>query len=480
MADFDIEASRATEPYFYHAPTPPGTEPKPYQYAGAEYALARPNSLIADAPGLGKTAESILVGNAEEANRSLVICPASLRLNWEREIWTWSTISNVTTYPILKSRDGVSHEHNYVIISYALLSNPAILQSILDQRWDHVILDEAHAIKDPKKNNRTSILTDPNLIPSVAGRITMLTGTPMPNGPIEIYNAMRLLDWDSIDRVSLQGFQNSYYDFGEGWITRRKWDDIAGKFVFKKEWSDKVRNVPVNLPDLQERLRKNIMVRRLKPQVLKQLPPIQWHMFPLALTPDMRRVMKHPGWKMCEHLYEQNEDTFDTGVPIDGEISTARRLLGEAKAPGVLEFILELHASGADKIVVGAWHHTVLDFLREKLEKYGLVYMDGNTSAKKKQLIVDKFQEDDDIVFILGQTIVIGEGWTLTRAQDVVNAEPDWVPGKNDQLVERINRLGQLGTYTIGHLPVVPGTMDERILGRAIGKAKHIHKALDA
>jgi len=73
----------------------------------------------------------------------------------------------------------------------------------------------------------------------------------------------------------------------------------------------------------------------------------------------------------------------------------------------------------------------------------------------------------------------LGEGWTLTAAQDAVLAEFDWVPGKNDQLLDRIHRMGQKGNYLIGHIPVVPGTLDERMLSTAIDKDIHIHKALD-
>ena len=158
--DFSVQRSRATEPLFYRAPVP---EPmrslvRDYQLAGVEYHLGRDHALFGDAPGLGKTAECILLGNALDARRTLVICPASLRLKWEREIWQWSTQEKVSTYPILKSRDGVSLEADYVITSYAMLLNKGIRDALLDARWDHLILDEAHAIKDPRGNKRTRVI----------------------------------------------------------------------------------------------------------------------------------------------------------------------------------------------------------------------------------------------------------------------------------------------------------------------------------
>ena len=467
--DFDIQRSRATEPLFYDAPRPSTVLPKQYQLAGVEYALARDNMLFGDAPGLGKTAECIMLGNAIEAKRTLVVCPASLRLNWEREIWAWSTIPDVTTYPVLKSKDGVSPDHNYVIISYALLTNPSVLNAIMDLRWDHLILDEAHALKDPKGNKRTRVLCAPDLIPSVVGRITMASGTILPNQPIECYNALRLLNWDAIDRMSLRAFRNYFYELGSGFVT------IRGRV----QWSNRVRNVPCNLDELQFRLRKNIMIRRVKEQVLHELPAKQWHLFPLELTAGIRKALKHPGWAEAEKLYEMDADSFISGVPVDGAVATARRELGEAKAPSIADYVEQMLLEGVYKIVVAAWHHSVLDLLKERLSKHGLVYMDGSTSAARKQEVVDQFQTDEDIHIILGQMLPLGEGWTLAKAQDVVLSEPDWVPGKNDQMLDRIHRIGQEGDYILGHVPVVPDTLDERILSTAIAKDQNIYRALD-
>ena len=479
---FALEASRAVKPYFFEAPYPPSDVrvPAPFQLAGAEYALSRQNAIIGDPPGVGKTAQGILVSNALGAKSTLVICPASLRLNWEREVWMWSTLPNVTTYPVLKSADGISYNHNYAIISYDLLRNPSIMAAILGKKWDHVILDEAHYIKDPKGNARTVPICAPDGIPSVAGRFTLLTGTLLPNQPIEAYNAFRLLDWDAIDRASLDDFREQYYDFGEGWITKRRWNEAHKKFEFKQEWSTRVRNVPKNLDDFQRRLRTRLMVRRLRETVLPQLPARRWHLFPLEVSKDIREALKHPGWVAAKRFYEMDPSGFNSAVKIDGAISSARLALGIAKAPGVTDYCEELIEEGRSKLVVGAWHHEVLNYMRDRLEKYGLCYMDGGTSPKRKDAQVQEFRDNPEIRIMLGQTQPLGEGWNLEVAQDVVNAEPDWRPGVNEQLFDRVCRRGQKGAYVLGHLPVVPGSLDERIVGRAIEKDQVTYEALDA
>lgn len=427
---------------------------------------------------MGKTAEAILLSNALAARRTLVVCPASLRLNWEREVWRWSTIPNVRTYPTLSARDGISPQAHYQIVSYDLLRSEPILRALLALRWDHLVLDEAHYLKDPKGNKRTRAICAPDGLPSVAGRITMLSGTIMPNQPVECYNAARLLCWDAIDRMSLEDFREHYYEYGSGFVTGRHLgpDQV---WRYGPHWSTHVRNVPRNLDELRERLRRGFMVRRLKEHVMTELPRRQWHVFPLAPTPAMREALRHPGWVVAERMYQLDPSAFNSGIPVDGAVSTARRMLGEAKAPEVAGYVRELAREGAGKIVVGAWHLSVLAALREALADLGVAYMDGATSPTRKQAEVDRFQRDPAVGIMLGQMQPLGEGWTLTAAQDVVLAEPHWVPGRNDQLLDRVHRHGQKGDHVIGHVPIVPDTLDERVLATAIEKDVAIHKALD-
>lgn len=465
---------------FYRAPTPPGEfVPYEYQFAGAEYAIERANAIIGDEPGLGKSCQGVLISNAMKARRTLVICPASLLINWQREIWRWSNIPNVEVSMVFKSTDGVSPTAHYVVLSWAMITNPHILAALMALHWDHVIPDEAHALKDMKGNTRTKVVCAEDRLPLVTGRFDLLTGTLLPNQPRECYNAIRLCNWEAINRASQEDFVDFYYAKGGGMVRSRVWNVEKSCWESKLHYSSTVRNVPRNLEDLGFRLRKHLMVRRLTTDVQAQLPPMTWHPFPLVMTSEIRSALKHPGWSQASRLYEMDSEAFNAGVPIDGEIATARKLLGEAKAPSVAAYIEDMLESGVKKVVVSGWHHTVLDYLKERLSRHGLVYMDGHTSVTRKQMAVDQFQSNPKVQIILGQMLPLGEGWTLTAAQDAVLAEFDWVPGKNDQLLKRINRIGQKGGRTIGHLPIVAGTLDERVLSTAIDKAKTIHAVLD-
>jgi SWI/SNF-related matrix-associated actin-dependent regulator 1 of chromatin subfamily A len=492
IPDFAYNSSFALEPSFYEAPVPPNQEARAYQHGGVEYSIVRDNSLIADEPGVGKTPQGVMISNAVEAKRTLVIPPSSIVLNWEREVWRWSTIPNVKTYPVLKSSDGISSEAHFVIVPYALAIKPAIFAAIMDLRWDHVVLDEAHFLKDPKGNMRTKAICGwndrgtyrPGII-DVCGRKTLLSGTPMPNGrPDEVYNSIRMLDHSVIDFASLEAFREHYYGMGEGFVFSpvEKRKEVNGVWqtytVRERHWSDSVRNVPRFLDDLHLKLRRGIMVRRLKKDVLSQLPPKQWVPIAIPLSGDVKKAFAHPGWSAAERLYDMDPDKFYGAAIVDGSISEARRVLGEAKAPTVAAYIEDLLAEGRQKLIVGAHHKSVLSYLRERLKDYGVCYMDGSTSPRQKQAEVDRFNADDRYRVMLGQKQPLGLGWTLVVAQDAVDAEPDWVPGVNDQFLDRLHRFGQKGSVT-GHMAIVPGTLDERIVGSSIAKDQHSFEALD-
>jgi SWI/SNF-related matrix-associated actin-dependent regulator 1 of chromatin subfamily A len=480
ISQFQVERSRAIEPLFSLAPHPPQMTPRRYQHAGVEYALARNHCLIGDAPGVGKTAQGIMISNSIQANRTLVVCPASLRLNWREEIWKWSTMTNVDAHVVSKAADGISSHADYVVISYDLLRHPGLLAAILALKWDHVILDEAHALKDPQGNKRTKAICAPDMLPRVTGRFTLLSGTILPNTPRECYNATRLLDWNAIDQMSLGEFNEHYYGAGGGMVFSPVWDDKLQAKVRKVHWSEEVRNQPRYLDELQGRLRSRIMVRRLKAQVLPQLPQKQFHLVPLAITTDMRAALRHPGWARVSQLIEMEAEDFASGIGVDGAVSTVMRLLGEAKVGPACDYIEELLAEGIEKLVIAAHHTSVLKVARERLAKYGLVYMDGGTPLRHRQAGVLEFQTNPKVRIILGQTQVIGEGFTLTAAQDIVLLEPEWVPGRIEQVVDRIHRIGQTGAYVQAHLPVVPGSLDETMVATAVAKSKDIHSALDA
>jgi SNF2 family DNA or RNA helicase len=147
-------------------PVPDGINPRtgepfaylPYQKAGIEYGVSKDHCIIGDEPGLGKTIQAIGIANVTDARRVLVVCPASIRLNWQREVKEWSTLHRVKTNTILRGSTGVSPFANYTIISYDLLRNKGIHAALRAQEWDLGVFDEGHYLKTPDAQRTTKIL----------------------------------------------------------------------------------------------------------------------------------------------------------------------------------------------------------------------------------------------------------------------------------------------------------------------------------
>jgi SWI/SNF-related matrix-associated actin-dependent regulator 1 of chromatin subfamily A len=446
-------AQESTKDY----PAPPGMEYHPFQRAGIEYALERRNTLIGDQPGLGKTIQAIGIANALRAKKVLVVCPASVRLQWRKEIRLWSTIPRAHVYPILKGSDGFNPYAAYTIISYDLMRNELLHKEICAQRWDLLIMDEGHYLKSVGALRTRALFGGGEGrfknggVADHADRIVTLTGTPLPNRPKECYTLARSLCWDAIDWQSQDAFDYKYNP-------SNMFEERVGR-----------------LPELRARLRCNLMVRRMKRDVLPQLPPKTYELTYVDESKAIKDALK------AESMLDIDPTALSgSNFAIEGEISTVRRMMGEAMAPDAVEHVRMLMDSGLDKVVVFGWHRSVLDVLEEGLSKYGLVRIDGRVSAVAKYRRVQDFRTDANIRVFLGNLQASGTG--TDGLQDVcshaVFSEASWVPGENEQCVDRLDRMGQ-NNGVLAQFLVATGSFAERVLSTAIRKHHTTHEALD-
>lgn len=431
----------------------------PYQSAGVAYALKRKHVIIGDEPGLGKTAQAIVYCNTVGAKRVLVICPASLRLNWKREIEAWSTLAPVHVYPIVKGEDGVNPFAHYTIVSYDLCRNRSVREALLQFDWDVMVLDEAHYLKTPDAGRTRAVLghfaegQEPGLATRTE-RILALTGTPLPNRPRECYTLVRALNWGAFDNLSEDAFQRRFNPSFQ-WPTGHR-DERVG-----------------HLSEMRARLRCNLMVRRSKADVLKDLPDKRYELVFLE-SDAIRKVIEK------ERLvdFDPAGDLENINPEIDGHISTLRREMSEAMAPEIVKHCRMLLDGGITKLLVGFYHRRTADILQEGLKKWKTMRIDGRTSVSQRQRNVDRFQNDPELTIGLLQTTAAGVGLTLTAASHMVVSDPDWTPGNNEQLVDRMHRIGQKNAV-IAQFPVGLGSWNEMILSRAIGKLQITNIALD-
>ena len=461
-----IEASQAADAKV-ELPCPAGLSYLPYQRAGIAYAMGRTNTLIADEMGLGKTIQAIGVINADpEIKRVIVICPASLKVNWKRELEKW------LVRPLRVSVvNGTIKPADVLVVNYDVLKKHA--DALIEFAADLVVCDESHYAKNPKAARTKNTMA---IVKSASRRRIFLTGTPILNRPIELWTTLQALDgttWRSWRYYATRycgGFEGRY-----GW-------DVTGA---------------TNLDELQQKLRSSIMVRRLKRDVLTELPaktrnlialPGEWFSSALKAEAKVREAIERMAelqqqidladamddQQLYEALVAQLRD--NTSVAFE-ETALVRHKTALAKVKHVVEHVQNV-LEQTDKVILFAWHADVIDQLMAGLADFNPVRVTGQDSINDRQAAVDAFQQDANCRVFVGNIKAAGVGLTLTAACHVVFAELDFVPANISQAEDRAHRYGQTLPVTVDHI-VVDGSIDAYMAAMIVGKQRVSDEALN-
>jgi hypothetical protein len=486
MENAMLENSRATDSDAV-IPCPDGLAYLPFQkggiaFARAAFARGQNGVLIADEMGLGKTIQGIGLSNDDASIRKvLVVCPGKLKINWAREWKKWCvkglSIGVVVTKALSKKAMarlntwgegrvtiGVAAIPNtdVVIVNYDIIDR--YLDAIYAVAWDLVLADEAHKLKNPKarrtcallgsrewdKQNRVWNITQQ---PVASKRKAFLTGTPIVNRPKELWPFVLALDPEGLGKYKSK-YEKRYCAAGL---------NTAGYYT---------ADGASNLDELQNRLRKNFMVRRLKADVLKDLPAKRRQVIVLE-SDGLEDLMEREATEYSK--LELNEGSDPASFT---ELSAVRKAVALAKVPFAIEHV-EGVLENTNKVVIMAHHYEVVDAIKVGLAKYGVVGVDGRvTDITKIDAAVNSFQNDDSVRVFVGTIQAAGVGLTLTAASTVVFAELDWVPGNMSQAEDRCHRIGQLDNVLVQHL-VLDGSVDANLVEKLIIKQAIIDKALD-
>lgn len=476
-----IEDSRAQDADV-ELPVPDGLAYLPYQRAGIAFALRHPSVLFGDEMGLGKTIQAIGVINSDPSIRSiLVMCPASLRLNWQRELRKW--LVREFSIAIASSRDWPAG-YNIIICNYDIATK---LQDKLRARtWDLVILDEMHYLKSAKAKRTVAVLgrtktkKQPAILGLSARRKVGLTGTPIPNRPVEGWPIFNYLAPETFK--SFWTYANRFcnaHNNGYGW-------DMSGSS---------------NLPELQDLLRSTIMVRRKKMDVLTELPAKRRQLVELDASECSHVIGDEvAAWERQETEIDVLRQRVELAKAADSqaeyddavtalrartqaaftEISKLRHATALAKMPQVVEHIQNALEDGTQKLIVFAHHRDVIRTILDSLAEANIeaVSITGDTAMYDRQKAVDAFQQDADVRVFVGNIQAAGVGLTLTAAAHVIFAELDWVPGNVSQAEDRAHRIGQVQSVLVQHL-VLDGSLDAKMAKTLISKQEVIDAALD-
>lgn len=421
----------------------------PYQVEGARWLAARKAALLADDMGVGKTPTAIAALDLAGLQSAVVLCPGIARTNWQREFMRWQTIPRVVE--VVRSSADMHTMRialaDVLIISYALLTQEKVRRRLKGLRYGALIADEAHALKEPKSvrsratyGHRFDLKSG---LASGAERVWLLTGTPNPNSPAELWTHIRALWPDDLAKVC--GLRKD--DFKEHFCVL----DEMGRIVGARR-----------VPQLLELLRPHVL-RRRQADVQPDLPPLRWAQ--VAVSPDTLPPMPTEAIEAATVIEAAmasasgDDEALACLSAQSMHLATLRRWTGVAKAAAVAEMIREDQAGGMGSVVVFAIHVEVMETLRANLP--GFRVLSGATKPNERQAMIDGFQAGA-FPGLICQMSIAATALTLTRAADVVFAESSWVPADMQQAAKRCHRIGQVSSV-LARVVSLAGSIDDTV-----------------
>lgn len=418
-----------------------------YQKKGVTFASQNARCLIADEMGLGKTLQAIGTVENLKLERALVICPASLKNNWKKEIEKWTNKKAILDEEAMQNPNTKT---NYVITNYERL------HKILDVcKWfkpEIMIFDESHYIKNPTAKRTIRAYNLSSIVP----RVILLTGTPILNRPEELWTSICLCR-----KTSIFGDKRTFNALYKGFHNIHRLGNLKNKvkpFILRRLKDD----VLTELPD------KMINTIDLDLDLEKYKKSIKTMLGDLDLESSKSQKLKAIGKK----LLNNTATTSQLGEFTD-KLHDIRKGIAEQKLPFVIETMRQFLSEGKKLVVFGVY----LDYVNELYEKFedNAVLMTSKTKVNDRQDLVDKFQEDSSCNFFISTMRVGGTGYTLTNARDMLFYELEWTPALHRQSEDRIHRIGQKNACTVNYV-TMRGTFDSKIIKLLSNKTLIIKK----
>ena len=403
--------------------------PLSHQKEAIEKLLKNDKFILADDMGLGKTTSTVIASLESGSKKVLIICPASLKINWEREI------RNYTDKSVYICEGKKYEDADFIITNYDILKNfhdPKDKENslILKTNFDLVVIDEAHYVSNAQAQ-RTKIIMD---LTKDIKRLWLLTGTPMTSRPMNYYNILKLID----SPVS-QNWMAYAIRYCNGYQFR-----VGNKKVWNVTGAS-------NLEELRERTSRQIL-RRLKTDVL-DLPE-------KIMTPVYLRLKSRLYEGLMGEYYDwynnRQEESKSLSVQFT-KLMKVRQVIAEEKIATTIELAENIIEQGK-KVIIFSNFTEPLKKIHEHFGKKS-VYLDGSTSKPARQDAVDRFQESDKIQVFCGNMKAAGVGLTLTAAEAVIMNDLSFVPADHAQAEDRAYRYGQKNNVSVFY-PLFENTIE--------------------
>jgi SWI/SNF-related matrix-associated actin-dependent regulator of chromatin subfamily A-like protein 1 len=409
----------------------------PHQIEGVAFLLGRRRAILADDMGLGKTRQAIVsLRHLTPGGPRLVVCPASVKRNWAREI---SVVAPDASVQVIEATARISPSAEWIIINYDILGRHA--DDLLRVPWAALVFDEAHYLKNHtsarSKASRQLTETAAAARPTLA--VQLLTGTPLTSRPRDLFVLLQL---------AAHPLGRSFLSFAKRYCAAEK-----GEYGWKTGGASNIEELTVQLH--------GVMLRRSKDDVLA-LPPKLRTWLPVEVPAGtgsraIKKVFELLAGKDSRPVTERDVELRRRGKLL-AFLVEARQALAVAKATATLDFVRGAVDQG-EKVVVFSCFDDPIRKLAKELGDTAVV-VTGKTPAATRQSLVDRFQNDGDARVFVANIIAGGTGLNLTAATQVVFNDLDWVPTNHWQAEDRAYRIGQTRTVNVTYF-VARDTIDD-------------------
>jgi SWI/SNF-related matrix-associated actin-dependent regulator 1 of chromatin subfamily A len=434
---------------------PEGRELYPFQYVGVQFVqMAGGRALIGDDMGIGKTIQAIAhIALNEHLLPALVVCPASVKFNWEKELAAW--LPSHDTH-VISGRTGDLPDADVYVCNYDLMSyRQDQLHGICPQI---VVLDESHYVKNYKAKRTEATLE----VCKESESVVCLSGTAITNRPNEFFSTLNLLRPEEFP---------SSFEYGKrycaGEKTRFGWDFSGAS----------------NEDELHARTR-DFTIRRLKSEVLTELPDKVRTLYDVDIGTAAMKAYKSllRRWENEWESYSSRGAPLPAGFALN-MLTDLRHAVGRHKVKSAVEYLQEYREQTGKPVVLFAHHKDVLGGIKDALNadknmtwRIGAIV--GEMPAAKRQATVEAFQAGD-LDVVLCSTVAAKEGITLTAADTTVFVEREWVPGWEEQAEDRVNRIGQESQSVSAVYLTARDTIDEMFNAVVEAKREVVRAVLD-
>lgn len=420
---------------------------KQFQLEGACFLAGKTRALLADEPGVGKTAQVVHACDLIGAKTVLVVCPAVGVQHWKREFRRWSNNWNVNLPQV------ISYEQARTLH----VENHSQQQFPYPTKWDVLVVDECHYAKNPAAK-RTNVIFGKGGLGWYAKHIWSLSGTPSPNHAGELWPMLKA--------------------YG---ATPMRYEEFVAHFC-RVDWQGKIKGTNIARVDELKVLLKPFTLRRKKRDVLSELGEIdvqEWYVEPsAAYTGGSTKIGKEGSLRQYIKAMSQKQ-ILEFLASNTQEFATLRRYNALLKVPAVYEQVqFELENNLLDKVVIYGYHKEPLEILREKFsEGYGAVLINGDTPAKERDRLIQMWKNQDKPRVMLASIIAAGVVLDFTEAHQGIMLELDWVPGNNAQAMQRMHRIGQDMPVTIR--VAIGSEIDELVSDVVLRKTRELSRIFE-